>query len=108
MGFHKKIFRAISFDLAGFKEITWFQNNLIHFTTQDFRYYLTPKSAWNYLLWTSGISFILSIVLLIVVLMKPFESDGYWGVDPGIISDVLDRRRVASYFLFQILQACQG
>jgi hypothetical protein len=79
--FIKKYFEQSRFDLAGFKkEITWFQNNLIHFSTQDFRYYLTPKSTWNYLLSTSGINFILSIVLLIMVLMKPLDLMDVWAL----------------------------
>ncbi|WP_126248349.1 hypothetical protein [Chitinophaga rhizosphaerae] len=48
--FIQTFFGQAPFDPAGFrKENTWLQSNLKHFVTQDFRYFLTPKSIRKYL-----------------------------------------------------------
>lgn len=71
----KIIFEQLKFDTTDFKrETTWFQHNLKHFVTQDFRYVLTTKSIRNYLLSTSGMNFSLSIVFLFLFLLKGLNS----------------------------------
>ncbi|PWU04301.1 MAG: hypothetical protein C5B52_01705 [Bacteroidetes bacterium] len=46
------------------KEPTWFQHNLKHFVTQDFRYFVTPQSARKYLIKTSGLNIFFSILFI--------------------------------------------
>ncbi len=71
----KKIFNELKFDTTDFKrELTWFQNNLKHFVTKDFRYVLTRKSISNYILSTSGMNFFLSIFVLFIFLLKGVNS----------------------------------
>jgi hypothetical protein len=61
----KNYFEQPVFDTTGFrKENTWMQHNAQHFVTQDFRYVVTPQSVKHYLWSTSGINFILSVIML--------------------------------------------
>ena len=74
-GYIKNFFEQLKFDTTDFKqETTWFQHNLKHFVTKDFRYVLTPKSIRNYLLTTSGMNFCLPIVFLVLILLKGLDS----------------------------------
>lgn len=70
-----KFFLQSQFDTNQFKkENTWLQHNLKHFVTQDFKYWVTPKSARSYLLSTSGINFCLSIFCVILLFSKGLNS----------------------------------
>lgn len=74
-GYIRSFYEQAIFDAKDFKkETTWFQNNLKHFVTQDFRYELTKKSIRSYLLSTSGMNFYISIFFLILVLSKGLNS----------------------------------
>lgn len=67
----KNFFEQSKFCTKEFRrESTWFQNNIKHFITNDFKYVLTSKSIGQYLLLTSGIYFFLSITILISFLLK--------------------------------------
>lgn len=62
-------FSSGSVDIAKFKkQPTWFQNNLKHFITQHFNYFITPGSARQFLFKTSGINFCLGLCFLVLIL----------------------------------------
>jgi hypothetical protein len=64
----KCFFEKPEFDLTGFKkESTWFQNNLTHFITQDFRYELTTQSVKKYWLSARGFNIIVPATFLIIM-----------------------------------------
>ena len=66
----KCFFEQPEFDLADFKkESIWFEKNLKHFTTQDFRYELTTQSIKKYWLSQRGFSIILPALFLIIMAM---------------------------------------
>lgn len=66
----KNLFESEVFDLHDFKkEPTWLQHNLIHFVTQDFHYTITRKRCINYLLNTSGVNLLLSVIFFIGILL---------------------------------------
>ncbi len=67
----RNFFDLPMFDAAGFhKEKTWFQHNLKHFVTKDFHYLVTPVSIQKYLCKTSGVNFLTSAVLIILMVVK--------------------------------------
>jgi hypothetical protein len=73
----KNYFEQPAFDTADFKkENTWMQHNLKHFVTQDFRYTVTPKSARDFLLSTSGINFFISVVFLFLIFSTQIQIIG--------------------------------
>jgi hypothetical protein len=54
-------------DITSFKkQTTWLQHNLKHFLTRDFHYFLTAKSIRRYLVSTSGLNLMTSIILLVL------------------------------------------
>jgi hypothetical protein len=61
------------------KENTVFRNNLKHFSTQEFCYELTKDSIIRYLLSTSSISFVFTIVMLLLFLLKPSAQINFIG-----------------------------
>lgn len=69
--FIKSYFDSGEFSISEFKkENTWLQQNLKHFKSQDFRYFLNKKSIKKYLLSTSAINLSLSIFLICLILIK--------------------------------------
>ncbi|MBV4358373.1 hypothetical protein [Pinibacter aurantiacus] len=71
----KNYFEQPTFDTTDFrKENTWLQHNLQHFTTHDFRYEVSPKSTRTFLLSTSGTSFLVGIIFLIIILLNHLYS----------------------------------
>lgn len=71
--FVKMFFEQPRFEPAGFrKQTTWFQSNLKHFATSDFRYCLTRESVRKYLWATSGINFLFSAGMLPLVVKSLF------------------------------------
>ena len=64
----KCFFEQPVFDTTGFKkESTWWQNNLKHFTTQDFRYELTAKSVKKYWFSKRGFNIIVPVFFLFIM-----------------------------------------
>lgn len=61
--FEQPVFETTTFK----KETTWFQNNLQHFVTHDFKYELTAKSLRRYWLSTRGFNILVPIIFLIVM-----------------------------------------
>jgi hypothetical protein len=59
------------FDTDDFKkEPTLLKKNSNHFITQDFKFKVTPSSARKYLLSTSGINFLFSLIVLAFIAIK--------------------------------------
>jgi hypothetical protein len=70
----QRFFDQSVFDFSDFKkENTWMQHNLKHFASQDFNYTLTQKSAWQFLLSTSGLNLGCTIFFLLLILTKGFN-----------------------------------
>lgn len=65
----KRFFEQPVFDSTTFKkETTWWQNNLKHFVTQDFRYELTPKSLRRFFFSAVGLSILVPIIFLSILI----------------------------------------
>ena len=63
----KSFFEQPVFDLTDFKkESIWFEKNLKHFTTQDFRYELTTRSVKKYWLSKRGFHIIVPVIFLTI------------------------------------------
>jgi hypothetical protein len=60
-------FEQKDFDLHDFrKETTWFQKNLIHFVSQDFRYTINSESTFKFIRSSSGFNIIIVIFYIIL------------------------------------------
>jgi hypothetical protein len=71
----KHFFEQPVFDTADFKkEIFRRKDNVKHFATDDFKYSLTPKSIRSYLLLTSGMNFIFTLIAGFIFLYTLFKS----------------------------------
>lgn len=63
----KYFFEQPEFDLTGFKkESIWFEKNLKHFVTQDFRYELSKQSVKKYWVSQRGINILVPALFLII------------------------------------------
>jgi len=72
--FVHKLFKEEIIDIDDFKkEITWFQSNLKHFISQEFKYVITHKTALIYLLKTSGANIFSAITMLLLMIFYNLE-----------------------------------
>lgn len=71
----RDFFESSAFDLSDFKEeTTWLKNNIIHFVSQNFNYTINPKSIRHFLLLTSGINFVLPLIIILGILFRGIDS----------------------------------
>lgn len=61
------------------KEYTWLRQTRQHFISQDFKYYVTPKSTYRFLLSSSGVNLLFGIVYLISIPFISFNKIGMGG-----------------------------
>ncbi|WP_341843697.1 hypothetical protein [Chitinophaga caseinilytica] len=77
--FIQTFFGQVPFEPTGFKkENTLFKSNLKHFVTQDFRYFLTPKSIRKYLWSTCWLSFFMTAVLIFIGILATSHPFSFW------------------------------
>lgn len=66
------------FTPAGFKkETTWLQHNLNYFISKDFRYEVTPKSLWKFLISTSGVNFLIFVSTVVLFFFTRIKHHDY-------------------------------